>query len=204
MQKTRQEQIKTTLIEFYKRPVARVSLEVIFSITAVIFFAIFAIRPTLQTMSELIKEIENKRSLDTQLGQKIASLSTAQTQYQLYSSQFYLLDEALPKTAQINRNLQIIEKIASDNRLVIQAITTSSVPDELEEAQALSASRETLTFNVDVSGDYLSIRQFIEDLMDSRRMMIVDQVNFSMGSSRYQNKLTAVIRINFPYYKNAN
>lgn len=204
MQKTRQDQIKTALIDFYKRPVAKVSLEVIFSIIAVLFFAIFAIRPTLQTMSELIKEIEDKRSLDAQLGQKIASLSTAQSQYQLFSPQFYLLDEALPKTAMINQSLQIIEKIASDNELVIQSIATSSVPDELKEIEASIATRKTLTFNVSISGDYLNIRQFIEDVMASRRMMIVDQVNFGVGSSRYQKKLSAVIRINLPFYENAN
>jgi Tfp pilus assembly protein PilO len=204
MPKTRQEQITTALVDFYKNPVAKVSLEVIFSIVAVLFFAIFAIRPTLQTMSELIKEIEDKRVLDEQLGQKIASLSTAQSQYQLYSQQFYLLDEALPKTAQLNHSLQVVEKIASDNGLVIQSINTSSVPEELVEATALTANRETLTFNVDVAGDYLNIRQFIEDLINSRRLMIVDQVSFSMGSSRNQRNLNAIIRVNLPYYQNAN
>ena len=204
MPQTKQQQLQRTLLDFYKNPVAKVSLEVGFSIAAVLFFAIFAIRPTLQTMSELIKEIEDKRNLDAQLGQKIASLSTAQSQYQLFSEQFYLLDEALPKTAQINHSLQIIEKMASDNRLVIQAITTSAVPEELVETEAQTASRETLTFNVDVAGDYLNIRQFIGNVMASRRMMIVDQVSFAMGSSRYQKNLNATVRINLPYYQNAN
>lgn len=200
MPKTRQELIQRSLVDFYKNPIARVSMELIFSIVAVLFFAVFAIRPTLLTMSELIKEIEDKRSLDEQLGQKIASLSTAQNQYQLFSQQFYLLDEALPKTAQINHSLQVVEKMASDNRLVIQSITISGVPNELAMADASSFERSLLTFNIDVSGDYLDIRQFIEDVINSRRMMIVDQVGFSLGSSRFQKNLTAVVRINLPYY----
>jgi Tfp pilus assembly protein PilO len=200
MPKSRQEQIQYALFDFYKNPVAKVSLELIFSITAVVFFAIFAIKPTLQTMSELVKEIEDKRNLDEQLTQKIASLNTAQSQYQLFNSQFYLLDEAMPKKAQLIDSLKIVEKIASDNDLVVQGITISSVPEEMTLAIAGQAKRETLTFNVDVSGDYLKIRQFIEDLMDSRRMMIVDQVNFTLGSSRYQKNLTAIVRVNLPYY----
>ncbi len=202
MQKNRQTQVQQALFEFYRNPVARVSLELIFSIVAVIFFAVFAIRPTLQTMSDLVKEIEDKRALDEQLTQKIASLNTAQTQYELFSKQFYLLDEALPKTAQITQALKIVEKIASDNQLIIQNITVSAVPSELVTASAGNATRNTLTFNVDVLGDYLQIREFIEDLMDSRRMMIVDQVNFSLGSTRQQQRaLTAVIRVNLPYYQ---
>lgn len=202
MPKSRQEQIQNVLFDFYRNPVARVSMELIFSIVAVIFFAIFAIRPTLQTMSELVKEIKDKQILDEQLDQKIASLNTAQSQYQKFNSQFYLLDEAIPKTARLVEGLKIVEKIASENDLVIQGITISAVPDELSVATADKAKRDSLTFNVDVVGDYLKIRQFINDLMNSRRMMIIDQVNFSLGSSRYQENLTALVRINLPYYRN--
>lgn len=202
MPKSRQEQVQNALFTFYKNPVARVSMELVFSILAVIFFAIFAIKPTLQTMSELVKEIEDKKALDSQLAQKIASLNTAQAQYQKFSSQFYLLDQAIPKTALLVESLKIVEKIASSNNLVIQGITISSVPEEIVKASADKSKRETLTFNVDVVGDYLNIRQFADDIMASRRMMLIDQVNFSLGSSRYQKNLTAIVRINLPYYKN--
>lgn len=201
MPKSKQEQIQSALLDFYKNPVARVSLELVFSILAVIFFAIFAVKPTLQTMSELVKEIEDKRALEEQLKQKIASLNTAQAQYQKFGSQFYLLDEAIPKTASLVEGLKIVEKIASENDLIIQGITVSAVPDELIKANEDGAIRELLTFNVDMTGDYLKIRQFIEDLMTSRRMMLVDQVNFSLGNNRYQKNLNAIVRINLPYYR---
>lgn len=200
MAKSKQEQLQQALLDFYKNPVAMVSLELIFSILAVVFFAVFAVKPTLQTMSLLVKEIEDKRALDEQLAQKIASLNTAQAQYQQFSSQFYLLDEAMPKTASLMTGLKIVEKIAGNNQLVIKGITISSVPEELVAASASQATRQILTFNVSVIGDYLQIRQFIEDLMNSRRMILVDQINFSLANNRNQKDLGAVIRINLPYY----
>lgn len=200
MAKSKQEQLQQALLDFYKNPVAMVSLELIFSIVAVVFFAIFAVKPTLQTMSELVKEIEDKRALDEQLSQKIASLNTAQAQYQQFSDEFYLLDEAIPKTASLTAALKIVEKIAGDNQLVIKGITISAVPEELTAASAGQATRNTLTFNVSVIGDYLKIRQFIEDLMKSRRMMLIDQINFSLANTRGQKDLGAIIRINLPYY----
>lgn len=200
MAKSKQEQLQQALLDFYKNPVAMVSLELIFSIVAVVFFAIFAVKPTLQTMSELVKEIEDKRALDEQLGQKIASLNTAQAQYQQFSNEFYLLDEAIPKTASLNTALKIVEKIAGGNQLVIKGITISAVPEELTVASPGQATRSTLTFNVSVIGDYLKIRQFIEDLMNSRRMMLIDQINFSLANTRGQKDLGAIVRINLPYY----
>ncbi len=202
MPKNRQDQLQYALFDFYKNPVAKVSLELVFSIIAIIFFAIFAIKPTLLTMSELVKEIQDKKLLDDQLAQKVASLNTAQSQYQKFSSQFYLLNQSIPKTADLMQSLKIVEKLASENGLVVQGITISAVPDETNAATADKAKRELITFNIDVAGDYLKIRQFIEDIMDSRRMMLIDQVNFSMGTNRYQKNLTAIVRVNLPYYKN--
>jgi hypothetical protein len=98
--------------------------------------------------------------------------------------------------------LKIVEKIASDNGLVIQGINVSAIPNEIVEATPAKAKRELLTFNIDLSGDYLKIRQFIEDLMNSRRMILVDQVSFSIGSNRHQKDLSALVRVNLPYYLN--
>lgn len=201
MPKSKQEQLQLVLLDFYNNPVARVSLELVFSILAVIFFAVFAVKPTLQTMSELVKEIEDKRALEEQLEQKIASLNTAQTQYQQFGEQLYLLDEAMPKTASLLEGLKIVEKLASENNIVIKGIVVSAVPDELNSANEDKAKREILTFNIDLTGGYLDIRQFIEALMASRRMMLVDQVNFSLGSNRYQKDLNAIMKINLPYYQ---
>jgi len=198
--KTKQQNIQQTLIDFYNKPVAKVSAELFLSLAAIIFFAIFAIKPTLETMSELVKEIEDKRALDEKMDQKIAALSTAANQYEKYSDQFYLLEDALPRSASLVNALKIIEKLASETDLVVESITLSDVPDENQTVSAANAERKILTFNVDVAGDYLNMRQFVEKIMNSRRMLIVDQVNFSLSSGQNEDYLTARVRINTPYY----
>jgi Tfp pilus assembly protein PilO len=200
MPKTKQQNIQQTLLDFYNKPVAKVSIELFLSLAAIIFFAIFAIKPTLETMSELVKEIEDKRALDEKMDQKIAALSTAANQYEKYSDQFYLLEDALPRSASLVNALKIIEKLASETDLVVESITLSDVPDENQTVSAANAERKILTFNVDVAGDYLNMRQFVEKIMNSRRMLIVDQVNFSLSSGQNEDYLTARVRINTPYY----
>ena len=135
------------------------------------------------------------------MDQKIASLSTAQNQYQLYSDYFYLLEEAIPRSASLVESLKIIEKLASDNNLIIESINLSDVPDDLKVAGSDNAQRTILTFNVDVAGGYLDMSSFVEALMNSRRMLIVDQINFSLTNSQVNQYLTARVRINAPYYQ---
>jgi hypothetical protein len=110
----KQRQLSETLLSFYNQPVARVSIELFLTVGTVVFFAIFAIRPTLVTMSNLIKELEEKRTLDAQLSEKIAGLSSAQTQYLLQQPRLALLDEAIPLQPQFYEALTMIERSASD------------------------------------------------------------------------------------------
>src|SRR5258708_18911937 len=95
---TRQAQLNQALFQFYDRPVAKVSMELVFSVVMVIVFAVFAIRPTLVTMANLSKEIQDKKDLKDQLGQKAAALNTLQAQYLALQNRLPVLDNALPTT----------------------------------------------------------------------------------------------------------
>jgi len=202
MAKTRQAQLLTVLLDFYRQPVARVSLELILSILAVIFFAMFAIRPTLLTMSDLVKEIADKKELDKQMDLKIASLSTAEEQYQKYEGQFYLLDQAIPRQFDLVKSLKIIEKLAGEEMLAINRISVSTITDPIADDQAPvklnQFQRDFLVVNIDVAGDFLTIRRFVEKIIGLRQLMIVDQVSFDRKTET--TGLSARIRINLPYY----
>ncbi|MEA2057034.1 MAG: type 4a pilus biogenesis protein PilO [Patescibacteria group bacterium] len=198
-------QIQQALIKFYHNPVAKVSFELFLTIFGVIFFAIFAIRPTLLTMSDLIKEIEDKEKLDKQLQRKVAALSTAQQEYQLYGDQLQLVDEAIPDRMQLIKTLKIIEKIASEQDLIISDLRLASIPNE---------GRKTLTseniaridqgLELSVMGSYPSIRDFVESLQQSRRTLVANVVEFNIKEDRSQTTLEATMTISIPYFKAKN
>lgn len=206
MAKTRKSQVLTVLLDFYQKPVARVSLELILSVLAVIFFAVFAIRPTLLTMSDLVKEIADKKELDKQMDLKIASLHTAEEQYDKYENKFYLLDQSIPRQFDLIESLKMIEKVAGEDQLVINRISVSSIIDPISDLEAVEKltefQRDFLLVNVDVAGDYLKIKRFVEKLINLRQLMIVDQVSFSKKTE--SGDLSAQIRINMPYYSLEN
>lgn len=204
----KQRDLIKTLQKFYQKPVARVSLELFFSIIAILFFATFAIRPTLLTMSDLLNEIEDKEKLDTQLSQKVAALSSVQPLYFQLENRLVVLDDAIPSTPQLIYSLKIIEKIASEIGLVINGINVSKIPDEnITIAQNISlASFEKIDVPVAISveSDYPTIRQFVENLKNYRRSFIIDTIVFSTKELRGDKKLEAKITLSMPYFGSNN
>lgn len=196
----KQQQISSALNQFYQRPVALVSLELLLSIGLVIFLGIFAIQPTLVTMSELIKEREDKIELSEQLKKKIAALNTAQGVYTQIEPQLPFLDEAIPKQPQLVKALKIIEKLATENEVIIASISVPKIADEQEPTSTkIPIERVDLPTTVNISGDYLAIRAFVEALRNSRRSFVIDTVSFSLQENRGEKKLQANVSLNIPY-----
>ncbi len=194
-------QLSQSLSAFYQKPVAKVSIELFLSIGAVIFFAVFAIRPTLLTMSDLIKEIEDKRQLDKQMAQKIASLSSAQSEFIKNQDRFVVLDSAVPTGPDLLNLFKILEKLASEQQIVITALSLAEVPKDVPlDTTFEQLERKNLVFSLGVTGDYGGIRNMVDQISKSQRTIVVDKIIFSVGDVRGAKRLDAVISINAPYY----
>lgn len=202
MANTKQEQLASVLMDFYQKPVARVSIELILSVIVVIIFALFAIRPTLLTMADLVKEIADKKELSQQMNLKLASLASAKEQYELYQSQFYLLDEAIPKQLDLIKSLKKIEKLAGESQLVIDQMSIEKVPENVNPT-LLSGNfgdyqREFLSVNISVVANYFQIREFVEKIMNLRQSILVDQVVVEKMTE--SSNLSAQLKISLPHY----
>ena len=196
-------QLSQALSNFYQKPVARVSIELFLSVGAVLFFAVFAIRPTLLTMSDLIKEIDDKRQLDKQMAQKIAALSSAQAEYIKNQERFGVLDAAIPTNPDLVGLFKILEKLASEQTIVISAMSVAEIPKPLPpDTLFTQLERKNLSFNISITGDYASIRNFVGELAKAQRTIVVEKVTFSVSDIRGAKRLDAIVSINAPYYGN--
>jgi len=190
-----------TLLQFYAKPVAKVSSELLFSIFAVIFFAVFAIRPTVVTMSDLIKEIDDKQALEEKLTQKIAALSTAQAQYLSEQNRLIVLDKALPSNPDLEGALLVIEKVASEHNLVILNMEAKEVPHQDPAATQFSQKvRLSKPLLLTVTGTYPDIAQFVEGIRNVQREMVIESVSFSLNDTQGKKRLAANIVLNLQYF----
>lgn len=205
---SRQAQLNLVLLKFYQNPIAKTSIELVLSFGLVFVLAIFSIRPTLIIMSDLTKEIEDKKVYNEALEKKVAALGTARTEYDRVVSRLSTVEEAVPSSPSVAENLKIVEKIAADSNVVLQSIALAEVPDELgADGGAGGQSVGTLTnlpTTVSVIGDYTSIKQFVESLQYNRRIIDVDSITFKLNQDRNESELSAKITMYFLYFGETN
>jgi Tfp pilus assembly protein PilO len=197
----KKKELSATLNKFYHNPIAKVSMELFLTVGLVIFLGVFAIQPTIVTMSDLLREIENKKDLDQRLTQKIASLQTAQTEYARLEPSFVILDEVIPEQPDVIRSVKIIEKIAADSRVVIRSLSINQIPSKDDENILFAQkTKQNITVSVSVLGDYPSIREFSESLRNSRTSFVTESVVFTLGEERGEKRLGATISVSIPYF----
>lgn len=200
---TSQKALLATLTDFYRKPTAAVSLELGLTIVLTIFLALFAIRPTLTTMSQLSKEIKEKKELNTKLEKKTAALATAQALYYASQDKLSLLDQAIPNQSTLVPDIKTIEKMAGENSLVISSMTLQSFPDTGTSSSSgkLKGENKSLPLSLTVEGDYPSIRSFVDQLISNRRLFLVSNIVFSVKKQRQSQALSASFTIETPYYQ---
>ena len=197
----KKQEISAALNHFYANPVAQVSVELFLTIALVLFLGLFAIKPTIVTMSDLLKEIETKKELETSLTKKVAALQTAQAEYVRVENKLELLEEAIPENPDIIHAAKIIEKVAADNKVIIKNMSIAELPEETKEDISFDQkTKESIKISTNIAGDYISIRGFVEDLKNSRKSFTVESVVFSLEENKGDKKLSANITINSPYF----
>lgn len=198
--KARKKELRQALNRFYRNPMAKVSLELFLTLGLALFLAIFVVKPTLTTMSELSKEIEEKEKLDLDLKKKLTALRTTQDQLDLLAPQLPLLDEAIPNSPSVVYNMKLVEKVVADTNTLITGGSMKEIPDETTEITSSDTlSRKDIPVSISVIGDYQSIRTFVEQLQNSRRAVVVDTVVFNIEEQRGSRQLRATVTLSFPY-----
>lgn len=163
------------LQKFYQRPVARVSAELLVTILAVIFLAIFAISPTLTTMSQLLKDIDDRKKISEALGKKVAALSAASNAMLTLQKEVALLDSVIPNTPDVDGALRRLEKIASDKELIVTVLQVGPVPKEPQDANTKELT--TLPITLSVKGTYANILSFYLAISAADRDFTIDTLS---------------------------
>lgn len=157
----------------------------VFTLTAVCIFGLFAISPTVSTIVELQKQINDNKDLEKQLDKKINDLTILQQQYKQIESDLSIIDKAIPSNAESTYFMGQIQALAQKNS--ISTINMSLPPLILAESPgyAAQAAKTTETsvsaydFSLSLAGSFTNAKSFLDLLVSFDRITTLDSISIS-------------------------
>lgn len=198
-QKTTYQKYMLDILALYQtRPDLKAYLELLLSIFTITLFAVFAIRPTLVTVGELLTEINTKKETLATLTQKADNLATAQNLMQKQQKNIDLLNLAIPASPLPQSYVRQIEGLAQKDQITI----TNSKTGEVKLASTQKATTGQDSFEVSFSGkspSYSAIAQFALDIENLLRPSSPTTVTESLTKTENSNDFTLNYSANIPF-----
>jgi len=189
-----------------KKPKMQTSSTAVFSFLAISLFLWYAVRPTMQTIIYLQREIADKTTLNQQMEAKITALIEAQATYENIQDRLSLLDQALPSRPDAVVLARELRNIANLSQASISAIQVPSVPlvtNQSSPGAKLIAQKPLQEFPVTIvlSGSYPSLKSFLNRVLELRRITTIDQISLKQlgGAGLPGEDLQLSIRIKSYY-----
>lgn len=196
--------------QYRQRNDLKAYLEIVLSLITISIFSIFALRPTLLTIAQLLKDIETKKQTVMILDEKIANLARAQTLYQEYKNQITLLRSAIPDTTEPDHVLRQIESLAETHQVTLSSATmtkgllfgvdvpvvvnTETTTTETVEPEIQQGTPFTITLETDVSA-YAQITAFIQDLERLRKPFVIQGIRIRQNKNNPEESTKLILFI---------
>ncbi len=196
---------------YKKRPDLQAFLEILLSLGAIALFAGLALRPTLLTIAQLLKDIEAKESTIAKIEEKIANLNSAQSVLSANTAKVALLPSAIPGQPSPESFTRQMEGLAARSGVTFVGLTFAEtslvgpqVPAKVEEGQAaLPSEAAGVAFSANFSApSYQAIADFARNLENLRRPLVVDTFTLNTTlSEEGQKSLVLLVSGRIPYEK---
>lgn len=200
--------------QYRKRADIRAYLEILLSLVTVIIFAIFALRPTLITIAELIREIDAKKETIAKMDAKIKNLATAQALFDQQRNNVLLLNSAIPESPAPDSFSRQIEGLSNQYETAVSSINLGNASilgvkskddkNKKENVTPLPENAEGYEFSVAAItpvDQYSSLYSLLTDFEKLRRPAKIDNINLSVTKGEDTEKLNLTINGRLPYLK---
>jgi hypothetical protein len=120
--------IKNVQRVYQQQPGIKITVQLVLSVFAVSFFTFFAIRPTLFTITQLLKKIDEQKVVDTKLDTKIVQLNEAQEELITNEADLALIEKSVPETADLEGFARRMEVLAVEENAELSTVQFQSIP----------------------------------------------------------------------------
>lgn len=153
----------------------------ILSILATALLGWYAIRPTLQTILHLKREIADKTKLDLQMDQKITQLIESRDAYQEVENILPALSLALPEDPDFISIALQLQNIAQEVEASVSAMSASGIPifKTDEKQNKIDKELAEVVIPLSVKGTHRTLISFLDKLIIMRRIVTINDITLS-------------------------
>lgn len=162
------------LIPDLKKEKAQKYITIVLTLATVITLGLFAINPTLSTIANLQKQIDDNNFVQQKLQQKINDLALLQGKYSDLQTDLPMIYNSVPKTTEVSLLIAGVQSIAKDSSLKITSLQTSEV--NLSKPTPKGSSFD---FTLTANGSYSNILQFLDEISHFQRAVALKDITIS-------------------------
>lgn len=192
-----------TVRGLYEQPTTQTSTALIFTLLTIAFFGLAAIRPTLATISELQAELKEKKVMETELTDKINTLSQLQQEFQDHEDSLEVFDTVIPHQQDLDRLLLEVEYLAAINQTPLRNIrlvdvTTFGEAKTVQDEEEDLGPFESLAFSVTANGSYDQLMDLLKVYDSFDRYVMIESMSFSQPTEEdadYELSMNVTMRV---------
>lgn len=150
------------------------SVEIGATFVLITFFLVFALRPTIITISTLAGDIESKKILKEELRVKINKVIIAQDLFSQVQERYQVVNSSLPDKPNYYESSTIIQQIGQKYSIPAESMAFNLEGGEVKEDPGIKA----YNVSVGVNGPFTNALSFATEILKNRRTDYISALNF--------------------------
>lgn len=159
---------------------AQIYTMLILTLVSLSFLGIFAINPTLTTIFELNRKLDDSEFVSDSLKAKIANLSSLNTEFDALTNTWPLVENAVPENPEAARLLGQLQAIAKTSNVTLTDMRSSSL--DLPKSQVKKTTlpkSDSFVFSITAKGDKDSLIRFADLVLSFDRVVTLESISYS-------------------------
>jgi hypothetical protein len=163
------------------------SIEISATFVLITFFMVFALRPTILTISALKGDIESKKILKEELRNKINQVVTAQDLFSQVQERYQIVNSGLPDHPNYYEAADIIEQTGKK-----YDIPVDSLAFDLENSTTdVSPDVQTYSIHTMVNGPFINAVNLATEILKNRRADYINILNLATADDSQTSDSTS-------------
>ncbi|MDO8618493.1 MAG: hypothetical protein Q7R49_00950 [Candidatus Daviesbacteria bacterium] len=153
------------------------------TIITIVIFIIFAIKPTIETISVLQQKLANSEDILQKVNQKVQNLQSGRQNYSaLGTNVIGKINTSIPLSVSLKSLVDPLETAANTNQASISALQVDPIVISERDPNSTSFNLSKIIFTFNTEGDFQTLLRVLKQIQNSPRLTEIDSIVFNKAA----------------------